>query len=99
VGVWENHPLEGFCQEALLLPDATFDDCFPHSPELRGGGCYCSAKTSRGEDLQVEHPVCCRDSPAFYFYATLPRVLGPTLIRDEVVQMRESRQKRLLAPA
>jgi hypothetical protein len=49
--------------------------------------------------LQVEHPVCCRDSPAFYFYATLTRVLGPTLIRDEVIQMRESRQKRLLAPA
>ena len=23
------HPLEGFCQEAILLPDATFDNFFP----------------------------------------------------------------------
>jgi hypothetical protein len=23
------HPLEGFCQETILLPDATFDDFFP----------------------------------------------------------------------
>ena len=27
--VLEKHPLEGFCQETILLPDATFDDFFP----------------------------------------------------------------------
>jgi hypothetical protein len=47
--------------------------------------------------LQVEHPVWCGDSSTFDFYATLAGVLGPALIRDEVVQVRQSRQKRLLA--
>jgi len=46
--------------------------------------------------LQIEEPVACRYAPAFHFYATLVRVLGPTLIRDEVVQVGERRQKRLL---
>jgi hypothetical protein len=26
---------------------------------------FCSSKATRGEDLQVEHPVWCGDSPAF----------------------------------
>ena len=29
-----------------------------HSTELRGGAGHRSAKASRGEDLQIEHPVC-----------------------------------------
>ena len=57
-----------------------------------------SAKASRGEDLEIEEPVSCRDSSAFHFHTTLPGMLGPTLIRDEVVQMGEPREKRLLAP-
>ena len=55
-----------------------------------------SSKTSGGEDLQIEEPVCCGYSSAFHFHATLTRMLGATLIRDEVVQVGEPREKRLL---
>jgi hypothetical protein len=58
-----------------------------------------SANASRGEDLQIKEPVCCGDSSAFHFHTTLAGVLGSTLIRDEVVQVCESPEKRLLAPA
>ena len=47
--------------------------------------------------MEIEEPVSGRYAPAFHFHATLASVLGPTLIRDEVVQVRESREKRLLA--
>src|SRR5215467_11532867 len=40
----------------------------------------CSSKAARGEDLQVEHPVCCGYAPAFHFHPTLPGMLGATLI-------------------
>jgi hypothetical protein len=48
--------------------------------------------------LDIEHPVLCRDSAAFHFHATLPRMLGPTLIRDEVVQVCQPREKRQIPP-
>src|SRR2546425_880434 len=57
-----------------------------------------SSKAARGEDLQVEHPVWCGYAPAFHFYPTLPGMLGAALIWDEVVQVGEPREKRLLAP-
>ena len=57
-----------------------------------------SSKASGREDLQGEPPVLCRESPAFHFHATLTRMLRSTLIRDEVVQVRQPRQKRLLTP-
>src|SRR2546422_3166327 len=57
-----------------------------------------SSKASRGENLQVEHPVRCGYSPAFHFHTTLPGMLSPTLIGDQVVQMGQPSQKRLLAP-
>ena len=38
----------------------------------------------------------CRYSSAFHFHATLTGMLGSTLIRDEVIQVGEPRQKRLL---
>ena len=41
----------------------------------------------------------CRDSTAFHFHPTLPRMLGPTLIGDQVVQVREPGEKRLLTPS
>ena len=47
--------------------------------------------------MEVEEPVCSGDSPAFHFHATLPGMYGPTLIRDEVIQVGQPRQKRLLA--
>src|SRR5437660_10747129 len=58
-----------------------------------------SSKAARGEDLQVEHPIVCRYSSTFHFHPTLPGMLGSTLIRDEVVQVGEPREKRPLAPA
>jgi len=67
-----------------------------HSPAFSGSVCHRSAKPSRREDLQVEEPVACRDSPAFHLHPTLPGMLGPTLIRYQVVQVREPRQKHLL---
>jgi hypothetical protein len=57
----------------------------PHSTELRGEVCHRSAKASGGEDLQVEKPVSCWDCASFHFHATVAGMLGPTLIRDEVV--------------
>ena len=58
---------------------------FSHSTELRGGVCHRSAKASGGEDLQVEKPVACGDCASFHFHPTVAGMLGPTLIRDEVV--------------
>ena len=36
-----------------------------------------------------EHPVRCRDVPAFHFHPTQPRVLGSPLIGNQVVEMRQ----------
>src|SRR5215510_2315429 len=71
---------------------------FPDSPGFSGKGCHHSSKASGREDLQIEHPVWCGDSPAFHFHATLASVLGATLVRNQVIQVREPRQKGLLAP-
>ena len=46
--------------------------------------------------MQIKELVYGGDPSAFDFHATLPGVLGTTLIRDEVVQMREPREKCLL---
>src|SRR5262249_30021514 len=69
----------------------------PHSIELCGGGHPRSAKAARGEDLQIEHPICGGHAPTFHFHPTLARVPSPTLIRDQVVQVRQPCEKRLLA--
>jgi hypothetical protein len=47
--------------------------------------------------LDIEEPVACRHSSAFYLHPTLPGMLGAPLIRDQVVQVRQAREKRLLA--
>ena len=47
--------------------------------------------------MDIEEPVAGRYASAFHFHAALTSVLGPTLIRDEAVQVREPREKRLLA--
>jgi hypothetical protein len=75
-----------------------FDKQCAHSIALRGGGCHYASQASRGKDLQVEHPVWCGDASAFHFHATLAGMLRPTLIRDQVIQMGQPCQKRLLAP-
>ena len=47
--------------------------------------------------MQIEEAVCGGYASAFHFHATLPGMLGTTLIRDEAVQVGEPREKRLLA--
>src|SRR5262249_49211642 len=69
----------------------------PHSTQFSGGVCPHSSKAARGEDLQVEHPVWCGDAPAFHFHATLAGMLRPTLIGDQVIEVRQPCQTRLLA--
>src|SRR5262249_43566847 len=59
----------------------------------------CIVIASRGQDLQVEHPVRCRYVSAFDFHPTQPRVLGSPLIGNQVVQMRQASQKHRLTPA
>jgi hypothetical protein len=71
----------------------------PHSTELRGGACHRSAKAFGGEDLQVEEPVACGDCASFHCHATLAGMLSPTLIGDQIMEVRQPCQKRLLAPA
>jgi hypothetical protein len=58
----------------------------------------CSSKAARGEDVQVEHPVSCWDYASLYFHATPPSMLGSTLVWDQVVQVSQAGEKRLLAP-
>jgi hypothetical protein len=41
---------------------------------------------ARGEDLQVQHPVGSRHATALHFHPALPRILGPLLIRNQIVQ-------------
>ena len=72
---------------------------FQIPPDLVVKGYHHSAQASGGEDLEVEHPVVYRYSSAFHFHATLANVLGPALIRHQIVQVGESRQKRPLAAA
>ena len=69
-----------------------------HSTESSGKGYHRSSKSSRGEDLQIEPPVSCRFSPVFHFHPTRPRMLGTTLVGDEVVEVRSPRETRLLTP-
>jgi hypothetical protein len=40
--------------------------------------------TSRGEDLEIEEPVVCRDYTSFHFYPTLSSMLGAPLIRHDL---------------
>jgi hypothetical protein len=56
-----------------------------------------SSKAARGEDLEVKEPVWCGESPAFQCHPTLSRMLGTVLIGYQVVEVCQSRDKRLLA--
>ena len=48
--------------------------------------------------MEVEEPVACGYAPAFYLHPTLPSMLGAPLIRDQVIQVNQTSEKRLLAP-
>src|SRR6266446_2885094 len=67
-------------------------------PDLVVGSITRSSKASRGEDLQVERPVRCRDAPALHFHPTPACVQGPALIGNQVVLVRHPGEKRRLAP-
>jgi transposase len=47
-------------RQAAEAVRARIDWKYPHSTRFSGKGYHRSAKASRGEDLQVEHPVSCR---------------------------------------
>ena len=66
-------------------------------PNLVVGRCRRTLIASGSEDLQVEHPVCGGQSPAFHFHPTLARVQGPALVRDQIIEMRQAREERGLA--
>jgi hypothetical protein len=55
-----------------------------------------SPKASGREDLQIEEPITGGYSPALDFHATVAAMLGPTLIRHQVVEVRQPCEKRLL---
>ena len=61
----------------------------PHSTRFSGKGCHHSSKAPGGEDLEIEEPVSCGDCSSFHFDATLAGMLGSTLIRHQVIQVRE----------
>lgn len=63
------------------------------STQFSGKGYDHPSKATRGEDLEVEEPVLCRNFSAFHFHATLAGMLGPTLIGYQVIQVREPREK------
>jgi hypothetical protein len=70
---------------------------FSHSPGCSGKGYYGSAKPSGGEDLDIEEP-----SRVLVLVHLPPprhtaRHAGPPLIRHQVVQVSQAREKRLLA--
>ena len=48
--------------------------------------------------MEVEHPVGCGYSPAFYFHSALPCMQGSTLIGNQVIQVRQAGEKRRLTP-
>jgi hypothetical protein len=60
----------------------------PHSTQFSGGVGHCSSKASRREDLEIEQPVACWDCSSFHFHPTLASMLGATLIRYQVVEVR-----------
>ena len=69
----------------------------PHSIQFSGGARYSSSKSPGGEDLEIQEPVVCRYASAFHFHTALTRMLGSTLIRDQVVEVRYPSEKRVLA--
>ena len=93
-GRYRNHPQHRCKHRAWLSaekplrcrrPVGTCEKKIAHSTALRGRAWRRSSKASGGEDLQVEEPVLGWDFASFHFHTTLASMLGPTLIRYEVV--------------
>src|SRR5438046_560184 len=81
----------------IVLRPGSLGSGFFHIPSDLVMECFSrSLKASRGEDLEIEELVSGRYASAFYFHATLTCMLSAALIGDEVVQVRQPRQERLL---
>ena len=65
-------------------------------PNYVGEDATAHRKPPEVRNLQIEEPVVCRQSPSFHFHPTLTRMLGATLIRHQVVEVCQPREKRLL---
>src|SRR5215813_1270847 len=63
---------------------------------LCGEACPYSSEASGGEDLDIEEPISGWDCSTLHFHATLAGMLSATLIWNQVIEVRESREKRLL---
>lgn len=59
--------------------------------------CSRSAQASRGEDGALEPPVACGDCATLHCHPPWASRLGATLLREQVVELREAGEKRLLA--
>src|SRR5215510_16223706 len=70
------------------LLEACIEGKSPHSTQFSGGARHCSVKSPGGEDLEIQEPIPRGDCAAFHFDPTLPGMLGSTLIRDQVVEVR-----------
>src|SRR5215470_15939328 len=87
------------CDTCPFEREQVHSEKIPHSTRFSGKEYHYSSKASRREDLQVEEPVSCRDCASFDFHPTLAGMLSSTLIRHQVVQVRQSSQKCLLTAA
>src|SRR5262245_18294249 len=81
---------------AEVIDRATKQDPeMPHSIELCGEACPHSSEAAGGEDLDIEEPISGWDCSPLHFHATLAGMLSATLICNQVIEVRESREKRL----
>ena len=82
-GIWSAvHDAHGVVQPTFAILTTEANTLVHIPPNLVVGRCRRTLIASRREDLQVEHPVRCRDATALHFHPTLARVQGPALIRD-----------------
>src|SRR5262249_20262760 len=101
--LWHLRP-RAFAPQASVMTSSVQDDVATSIPvscdgvkthvfmddsiEFSGGVGHCSSKASRREDLEIEQPVACWDCSSFHFHPTLASMLGATLIRYQVVEVR-----------
>jgi hypothetical protein len=64
---------------------------------MSGGARSCSSKSPGAEDLEMQAPILRGDCATFHFSPTLPGMLRSTLRGDQVIEVRQPCQKRLLA--
>jgi hypothetical protein len=85
---WRRDPVVYVRQRFGVEPTWQQRQILAHSIEFSGGVGHCSSKASRREDLEIEQPVACWDCSSFHFHPTLASMLGATLIRYQIVEVR-----------